>query len=68
MFTRGHNFLFFFACPAHCRLLVAVPPRGMYIKDAQGRKVYAIGGPYNEDSELRLTCVVENGKNLYFAV
>lgn len=33
----------------------------MYIKDGSGQPVYAIGGPYDEDSELRLTCVVENG-------
>lgn len=38
----------------------------MYIRDASGQTVYAIGGPYDEDSELRLTCVVENGKNIAF--
>lgn len=53
---------FLIALSSHTRARI-VPPRGMYINDAQGRRVYAIGGPYNEDSELRLTCVVENGKN-----
>ncbi|RWS31832.1 nephrin-like protein [Leptotrombidium deliense] len=40
---------------------IEVPPRGMYIKDQKGQPVYAIAGPYDEDSDLHLTCVAENG-------
>ncbi|XP_074603923.1 protein turtle-like isoform X2 [Brevipalpus obovatus] len=44
------------------KLNVIVPPKQMYIKDSDNQRVYAIAGPYPEDSPMSLTCVAENGK------
>ncbi|RWS10218.1 CD80-like C2-set immunoglobulin domain containing protein [Dinothrombium tinctorium] len=44
------------------KLNVIEPPRGMYIRDHKGQAVYAIAGPYDEDSNLNLTCIAENGE------
>ncbi|RWS02857.1 hemicentin-1-like protein, partial [Dinothrombium tinctorium] len=46
---------------ATVKLIVFVPPRGIYIRDEKGQHVYAIAGPYDEDSNLNLTCIAENG-------
>jgi len=46
--------------------LFSVPPKQMYIKNSDNQKVYAIAGPYLEDSPMSLTCVAENGESLFW--
>ncbi|XP_015784799.1 titin [Tetranychus urticae] len=44
------------------KLNVIVPPKGMFIRDRWDQPVYAIAGPYPQDSSMQLTCIAENGK------
>lgn len=41
---------------------LSVPPQEMYIVDDANNRLYAIAGPYSEESSMSLTCIARNGK------
>lgn len=44
-----------------------MPPQKPTIFDDRGKEIPSVAGPYEEDSEMKLTCMVSGGRflNLY---